>query len=251
MIKFKIVITISLFLSSSLPIFSQIGINTDAPDSFIHMKTLSTGADLRIDNQGNIGLSMNPLVKLSIDTKGTTSTPIPGFILKDGSEKNDRILVCDANGTGIWKDVPLLRKVTAAKGAGVTLNYTTAGVYVNTGTTITVPPGTWMIHTVMTLSKNASAPNESVWVRSTFANQGMLTPSPDIQGSQLISGLGWKNTYSLVQGFIIIKNTSNIDKVYDYIAGATENNGGFAANFIGFGGGWNEDNIVGYQIELN
>lgn len=238
----------------SLDLFSQIGINTDQPDALIQIKIASLGNDVRIDDSGNLGLSVFPLVKLHIETGGTAAAPLPSFILKDGYEANEKILTCDNNGKGIWKDRPLLRTVTTTLGLGVDVNYSTVG-FLYTGTSIVVPVGTWMLHVVMLLSQpkdfgEAEAP-ESVWVRSTFAEQGTLVPSSDIVGSSYISGLGWKNSYGLMQGFIIIKNGSAVDKVYDYVVGNTQDNGVLPGHFHYLGGGWAENNIVGYQIDVN
>jgi hypothetical protein len=78
-------------------------------------------------------------------------------------------------------------------------------------------------------------------------------PESNFVGSPLVSGMGWKDTFGIISGFVIINN--NIlplkNRKYYLIAkvmgdsGATKN-----YSFKKFGSNeWGENNIVAYQLQ--
>lgn len=258
--KKKILLLMGVF-SIGILLYAQVGINTQSPQGIFHVdsKGDTNGAtnvidDILVDANGNMGIgTITPQAKLHIVTGGTSSSPKSGIILKDGNEVNGRVLTTDATGLATWKQLGVAPAVQGYLNRATTLqlNYSYASGYLSTGCYIDLPPGKWIVNVVMLITNIGSGqarPVESVWVRSTFADQGLLTISPDIEGSPLISGLCWKNTYSLLQGFIIINNNTSAAKRYDYIMGGTENNGSTTGYLNRPGGGWNEDNIVAYLL---
>ncbi|MEM9547528.1 MAG: hypothetical protein AAGA77_16225, partial [Bacteroidota bacterium] len=126
--------------------------------------------------------------------------------------------------------------------------------YLTTGSYITLPSGTWAVSVSMLMSNNSQTPNNSYfWLRTSFADSSSPnTPSADIDGPYLISGgLVGPAKYNVLNGTVIINNSSGSNKTYSYIAGnvyAYNNTEGI----IGFGGGnpiWSEASIVAFKVE--
>ena len=125
--------------------------------------------------------------------------------------------------------------------------------YIATGTTITLPPGTYAVIIAMLMQPwYGSAPDTAFWLRTSFANTntGVLAPSPDIVRSTFASGcLVGPGPFSTLSGTIIIKNASSSQKTYYYIAGNVRTVGS-AITLYNFGGGyWNEDNIIAIRLQ--
>ena len=198
------------------------------------------------DNGTNVGIgTTTPGTKLTI-VNGTAGA----LQIQDGTQANGYVLTSDATGVGKWQK-PSVNATYGVLGAGVNVPYNTA-TYLNTGTTITLPPGKYAVFVSMLMSTGAATPsNSSFWVRSTFGDLSTSTSaSPDIVGSNLASGgLVGPAQFSLVVGTIIINNTTGANKTYYYLVGnalATNN----TSSLANFGGTANaENNIVAFQVQ--
>ena len=167
-------------------------------------------------NKGNIGINTGtaaPAAKLEVN--GT-------FKLTDGTQGAGRTLVSDANGLAQWKASAgtTVTAVASLSAAGVSINGTQTGV--QTGSYIDLAPGKWLLNVVMLVSNGGSqVPNgQGIWVRSSFSNSASNTTfSTDIIGSTLISGnVAGPMRYGLVNGVLLINNTSAATKRYYYFA---------------------------------
>ncbi|MFN8310177.1 MAG: hypothetical protein U0T73_09470 [Chitinophagales bacterium] len=198
------------------------------------------------DDGTNVGIGTNaPSHLLTIQ-----SSSAGAFRLADGTQGNKYVLTSDASGVGTWQ-VVATKTVSATLGSGINVPYNTTG-YLNTGTTITLPPGKWAVSVNMLLHATAgNSPNNSAfWLRTTFSDVPGGGPTPDIIGSNLASGgLPGSAPYAIVAGTIIINNTSASNKVYYYSAGNTAVNN-TTQTLSSFGGSsWSEDNIVAQPIQ--
>ena len=112
--------------------------------------------------------------------------------------------------------------VFATLNTGVTLNPTIWGSYSYTGASITLPANSKYIVNANILFSGTVANN--TWVRSGFSdyNNNFVTTS-DVIGANKISGNFLSGAYySLMQGTIILKNSSNLAKTYYYWVGNVE-----------------------------
>ncbi len=195
---------------------------------------------------GRVGIgNANPGYKLVVNN-GTTNGAIQ---IVDGTQSAGYVLTSDANGVGTWQKTQVVASYSTL-GSGVNIPYNT-GSYLYTGTSITLPPGKYSVTVSMLMSGGLSPTNSSFWLRTTFGDASTsTTSSPDIIGSTLASGgLIGPATYAMLNGSLIINNTSGGNKTYYYLAGNTVTTGTTQTmnNFGGFG--WGEDNIVAIKIQ--
>ena len=213
------------------------------------MKSNGTNATCGIiyDNGTNVGIGTNaPAHEFSI------ISPTPGaFQLQDGTQDSGYVLTSNGAGVGTWKK-PTVNATYGVLGAGVNIPYTQS-TYVYTGTHITLPPGEYSVTVNMLMTTTNYQPSGSaIWMRTTFGDSATaLVHSPDIVGSALASGgLVGTAKFSLVNGSIIINNTSGAPKTYYYLAGNIDTYNISSSTITGFGGTlWSEDNIVALQIQ--
>ena len=150
-------------------------------------------------------------------------------IIKDGTQAIGNVLTSDASGVASWKPIPPPTALAAAitlifgtLGAGVNL-VPSSTTLVNTGSSITLPPGKWLVTGFFLLTKQGgyTGTSESWWVKLTFTDTISGTVrSSDVPGTPfLISGLlPPSSTYGLANGIIIINNTSSGNKTYHLAA---------------------------------
>ena len=280
--KKNIILFAALFISTAA--FSQVGINTSTPEGVFHIdskknnnniaSTSTTVADdVVVSNtsgkEGNVGLgTKDPSVKLEIQTGGTSSSVIPGFKLEDGNQNTNFVLTSDTNGVGTWKPVAVTR-LTGIIGAGIDVPFvTTGGEYHKTGSYIDLPSGKWEIKVTMLMPVEGGKMtiNDWVWLKTTFSTVDAPTivesqRSSDIEGPSLVSNLffGPKSVsgepkFNMMNGSVIINNTSTASKRYFYYAGNTDSQeytagSGKATKFYLFGGwNWGENSIVALKV---
>ncbi|MBS1625767.1 MAG: collagen-like protein [Bacteroidetes bacterium] len=222
-----------------------VGMNDDTHVGFWGNTGAGWGVVMNTTN-GYWGIgTATPNYRLSVNN-GTTNGAIQ---IVDGTQAAGYVLTSDANGVGTWQKTQVVASYSTL-GAGVSVPYNTVG-YLYTGTSITLPPGKYSVSVSMLMSGGTAPSNSSFWVRTTFGDASNSTgPSPDIIGSNLASGgLIGPATYAMLNGSIIINNTSGSNKTYYYLAGNTVATG-TTQTLGGFGGsGWGEDNIVAIKIQ--
>jgi hypothetical protein len=173
----------------------------------------------------------------------------------DGTQGNGKILTSNATGVASWQSAGIDNVVGVLSGTGVNIAYNQTVNFLQTGSYITLPPGRYAVNVTMLLARNstsAPSPNNSFfWVRSSFSDSAGANPvsSPDIVGSTLASGnFGGTSVYAMLNGTIIINNTTAGNKTYYYVAGrtvfsnTTETLTGFGSTY------WAENNIIAYRL---
>ncbi len=236
--KIKYIFTL-LLLVYTFQTYAQIGINTEniASNLLLHIDPLGnngSGAipptqvwdDVVIDkNTGNVGLgTLTPSVKLEIKTNGTSMTPNKQFMLKDGYQENNYVLVSDINGLGKWEAyIPGTSKGIFGSGRNISNTYAS---YISTYATISLLPGRWLIFITLDVKTNSSVFDLS-WLSVGFADAATLPSAltPD-SGWQYIGGHLVNNASagSSLSGKLFINNISQNTKVYTLMAGAAVRN---------------------------
>lgn len=206
---------------------------------------------MTISGTGNVGIGApTPTNLLHINSATAGAVRIV-----DGTQATGRVLTSNATGIGTWQPIGINNIVGILNntGTGTTINYL-QGAYLQTNSSITLPPGRYALNVNMLLARFPlvlTQDNSFFWVRSSFSDSAGInpTPSPDIVGSTLISGnLPGSSYYAMLTGAIVINNVSGANKTYYYIAGnvVTNNTIGF---ITGFGSTfWAEDNIIAYRL---
>ena len=288
--KKNIIISIGLLLSGFS--YSQVGINTANPQGIFNIDggkdNPTTGSahtnaqqlnDFTVTAAGNVGIGkIAPSTKLHITTGGTAITPDPsGFRLEDGNQNTNFVLTSDTDGVGTWKPVAATR-IVGTLGAGVDVPLvTTGGVYRKTGSYIDLPSGKWEVRVTMLMpvggvlgdplpGGGTMTVNDWVWLKSTFSTVNATTIvrsqiSSDIEGANLVSNIffGPKSVFdqpkfNMLNGSVIINNTSTASKRYYYYAGNTDaqeytTGSGKATKFYLFGGSnWAENSIIALKV---
>ncbi len=175
-------------------------------------------------------------------------------VIQDGTQANGRVLTSNATGVATWQSPGIENVVGTLSATGVSIPYTLAN-FVQTGSSITLPPGRYAVNVTMLLARStttANSPNNSFfWVRSSFSDSAGINPlsSPDIIGSSLASGnFTSTSVYAMLIGTIVINNTTPGNKTYYYVAGrcvatnTTETLTEFGSTY------WAEDNIIAYRL---
>lgn len=182
-----------------------------------------------IKNNGRVGINtLYPTAKLSV----VADTISRGFALKDGSQGANKILMSDASGNARWDNISVSKIRGTLSTSGVDLKISTlTSSFANTGSTITLPPGTWEVTSTMILVNKDALLNDTkdwVFVKSSFSDaSNLLDSSPDILYGKLISGnyqgpvnpVGGPQKHEVISGSIIIKNSTTANKTYNLIAG--------------------------------
>ncbi|MGV3697378.1 hypothetical protein [Flavobacterium sp.] len=205
---------------------------------------------MTITGAGNVGIGTTVPSRL-LHVNSATSGAIR---IVDGTQANNRVLTSDAAGVATWRNIAINNVVGNISATGVTVWYNT-GPYLQTGSSITLPPGKFAVNVNMLMARASLviSPNDSFfWVRTSFSDSAGVNPTPsgDIIGSNLISGNHpGTSYYSMLSGTVIIENTGAFNKTYYYIAGScvsantTQNITGFGSTY------WAEDNIIAYRLD--
>ena len=216
----------------------------------IGIRTTSPGYDLDVNGwirantlitSGNVGINNN--------TPANALSVVGSVQIQDGTQGSGRVLSSDSNGKASWVNNTA---VTPAVMANLTTDHVTIGVAnIWTGSSITLPPGKWSVQIAMLIPKVNDA-SASLWVRSGFSLSNSSwdgSKIADVVGSAfLASGYKAANTYGMVNGTIILNNTSGGNRTYYYWAGSPEIIAG-TYNMYDFGtANWLENQIVAYPM---
>ena len=188
-------------------------------------------------------------------TLHVNSTTSGAVRIVDGTQGNGKVLTSDATGIATWQPVGIENYQANLSGVtGVSIPYTLTGNFIQTGASITLPPGRFAVNVTMLLSTVPGVytnSNEAFWVRSSFSDSAGVNPlsSADIIGSNLVSGNLIPSTlYSLITGMVVINNTTAGNKTYYYVVGRVVTNN--STRTLAFFGGnyWAENNIIAYRL---
>ncbi|WP_160136108.1 hypothetical protein [Chryseobacterium sp. c4a] len=271
-------LTIVLFMGITHLAFAQVGVNTPNPKAMFHLDGKKNNEasgpvspsnqtdDVVMTSQGYIGIgNNNPVTSLDIKTSGTSVTPASGIKIADGAQNENYVLTSDANGNGLWKPAKLT-VIRGVNGAGINIPFTeTATVSKYTGSYIDLPPGKWLV-TVQQLiipTGPALTSDQWMWLRTSFSDEPNIVTgdtanySPDLSSPSMVSGLiqgptSAKTRFSILQGSLVINNTSGTVKRYKYIAGHNSVDGiqNAAIYFDRFSSGLFGENVI-YAVPTN
>lgn len=192
---------------------------------------------------GNVGIgtgTTDPGAKLHVEGS---------FRLVDGTQAADKLLKSDASGNASWVTVAGNTPAVTAVYPETASSDWTDGLPLYTGTTLTLPPGKWSIQVATLISTPTD--NSECWVRSTFTDGPLISSStPDIVGANLASGYKAHHpAWGMINGTIIIHNTSGSNKTYYYWGQNSNAWGGDSFRLYNFGRGVAlEDQIIAYPM---
>ena len=215
----------------------QVGINTKNPQSVLHIDGAKDNAvsgtptqaqlynDVLVRNDAKVGIGNMPdnnaMVTITSDTSTSAGIGM-GFRLKDGTEGNGNLLsISNANGDVAW-----LKRVGTVQG-----KYNNRVVPINadlqdTGGSITLPPGKWLIRSNLLLRAQSNATGSPIFIPGNFSDgayaklswadknsDGTFSSTPDALSGNLFGG-PYFSIYGLSFGQTIINNTSSTAKTY-------------------------------------
>ena len=199
-------------------------------------------------NGPKVGIgTYKPGAKLEINN-GTTAGAVK---IVDGTEGAGKVLTSDANGLATWKR-QALTLIEGVKGSGISIPPSTGG-YIYTGSYITLPPGKYMVsvQNLMTVGFPKYSDGH-FWLRTTFSDSNTtFTVTTDIDSTKgfLISGLLPQGArFSMLNGSLIIENTTSSPKTYYYWAGDVEATPGTTIPLENFGS-WAEWSMIATPIQ--
>lgn len=133
--------------------YSQVGINTIEPQGILHIDAGTkndTSDDIVVSLSGNLGIgTTSPTAKIQIKTNGTSSIPVQGFKLIDGTQGAGKLLISDADGVAKWGN--LIGSAAVLGEVGVTnttflSNIANSGYIAYSGMYITLNKGDYFIN---------------------------------------------------------------------------------------------------------
>ncbi|MBF0575548.1 hypothetical protein [Dysgonomonas sp. GY617] len=216
---------------------AQIGINTDNPQALFHIDGASTSAttnpatgapsasqavdDVVVTNDGRVGIGLiNPEGKLHIRTGGTAAAPAAGFRLKTGSQNLGKVLTAiAADGTADWRDLVVTNIIMGnLHPQGVDIVGNTGYHY--TGSTLTLPPGTWLVEISIEINVTNCLDNNPLqyWVTSLFSESNTTAVwSPDVIMGRAQAAQGKRSSnWDMLYGASFIINETGANKTYYY-----------------------------------
>ncbi len=197
-------------------------------------------------NQNTTGISENVSGTVAIlngGTGATTQQDAAIAILPQQVGNQDKVLTSDGTNARWAKNIGATAAILGTLSGVPSIITNTTGEY--TGSSISLPPGKWLVQVSMMLENVPGA----FWVRSCFSSSNAFNiPSPDVIGATNISGYKAPNAYALVSGSIIIENTSLLAKTYYFwSSGVDVYSGVFAISNFG-SGLWHEDQMIALPI---
>lgn len=260
--KKYIIFLFSVFLLAVQGI-AQVGINTSNPQNggavgVLHIDgqgnnnasglptPAQTSDDVLINSLGKMSIGhVSPSHMLHINSGGTPASPVSGIKIEDGSQGVTKLLISDVNGFGRWAfagEITVVRGLLNAAGISPLVNTLgTSEVYFYTGSYIELPPGRWVVIVSMILSVSGGTSDiaERVWIRSTFCDTpAALASSADFipLDGRWVSGFAYSTSPNLMNGFLIINNSTTAPKRYYYSLGFSGyNTTPAAARLVSFG----------------
>lgn len=262
--------TLALIVCGFFQSTAQIGINTSNPQASLDVLSKgNTGATkaMRINNSGNTEIvTVTDAGRVGIGTSAPQHTfHSIGTLRFEGvnaGQASGMVLTSNDNlGTATWQRAAS-NVVTGTLGGGYNLPFAQTSTMSYTGSSITLPPGKWMLTiSLLLIPSGTLGANDWMFVRSTFSEQNLTTigdvgvQSPDVirptlMSFQVVGPYTGGQKYNVATGTIQINNTSGTTKTYRYIVGATQASGTVAgAQLSGVGGSWSENAI--YAIATN
>jgi len=222
---------------------------------------LLSGNTALLSAQVTIGSRMLPQATLDI-IGDTAKVNGKAFRLIDGNQGEGKVLTCQGNGIGTWRYVALHRIVgikPADTQPALQFPLTQTDMIRQTGASITLPPGKWevRVNTLISIVDVSTSPihqhnltaNDFAWVRSSFSDSPTLEGSANsvvttdivlTESGRFMSGrvsgpknsVGSRSCWGLIQGAVIIDNTSGSDKTYHYVAGFMDSSSSFTENQV-------------------
>ncbi|QQY33640.1 Uncharacterised protein [Chryseobacterium gleum] len=234
------------------------GLGNDANVLQLFAGATDTGSALMtLNKNGRVGIgTTNPQTNFhTIGTRrfeNTTQGSVPvGAVLT----------ATDTNGTAEWKTASA-NVAVGSLGAGYDLPFSQFSDFRYTGSSITLPPGKWMVTiSLLVAPRGTITANDWLFVRSTFSESNLTTigqtgtQSPDVirptlMSFQLVGPYNGGQKYNVATGTIQINNTSGTAKTYRYVVGNTQASGTVAgAGLNSIGGSWSENAI--YAVAVN
>ncbi|PKF74494.1 hypothetical protein [Chryseobacterium sp. PMSZPI] len=213
---------------------------------------------MTLNKNGRVGIGTTAPTNV-LDVRSTTNGAVK---IVDGTQGANKILTSDANGVATWQRAA--SNVTVGTlGSGYDVPFTKFSDFRYTGSTITLPPGKWMVTISLLVYPGGNLTvDDWIFVRSTFSDANLTTIGqtgvqsndvvrPTLMSFQLAGPYkGGQNKYNVATGSVQINNTSGADKTYRYVVGATEVSGTVTgAKISQVGGSWSENAI--YAIAVN
>lgn len=272
-------IILILIFSSYINIIAQVGINTANPQATLHVDgakdnnilgaptTNQQMNDFVITSSGNLGVgTIMPSQKLEIQTGGTQASPITGFKLADGNQFTNYVLTSNANGIGTWKQASLtsITGTFIPLGASNKITFQTQpNQFYTTGAYIDLPPGLWKVDIILLLQHSAASSSLPVdtwlWLKASFSDNnadGLSILTTDLAGpsnrlaSTLFQGPSTGEKNGILQGTLLVKNTTTIVKRYYLIVGDTSSQNPVPGAFLKNVGSseWGENSMIAYPM---
>lgn len=248
-----------LFLLTLNSLFSQVGINTEAPKGVLYVdggkdnptigipSTIQQANDFIVTSSGNIGIGdVTPITKLSVNSSFRN-----GFRLSDGSEGEGKLLQSvNMQGDVAWKNRKVV-KVVNQDGNGFTGRVDADMQYVSRK--ITLEPGRWLIRTnILLLASNNGTINKGFYAKlawTEFNGTDYFISNDIIYGNEF-GGL-YVLRFGIAEGSTLIDNKSSLPKTYYLVTKKPTFFGNYDPNSLwnNFGGGWGETSILAFPAD--
>ena len=245
-------ILFTFFISTSVSLFGQVGINTTNPLGIFHIdgnkdnpttgtpNSIQQNNDFIVTSTGNVGIgTTTPTRKLEI-----VSPNSPALRIQDGNQNINYALMSDANGYGTWKALSSAIAVTFPS-TGYNGAITQGNNNAWTNVQISLPPGKWLVLTNIVLNSTTDpAGGKGAWVRL-YWSEIVNGPSGGFYGG--FNSGSFMSPFGNAIGTTLINNASTTNKIYYLLVGGVDIVGGYTGNWNNLGSSqWAENSIIAY-----
>lgn len=236
----------------------KIGIGTSNAQGLLHIDAKSNNNqtpteaqladDVIISQEGKIGIGTMPDVNdpSLLQVNGPITINNAGTISAGGAYV---LTTDDGSGQARWKrNIGLTQLVIGQRGPGYNGPVTST---VFTTSTLTLPPGEWIIQTAMVLTITPGlAANQYIWGSYYWADNNIAqNPSTDIFSGKLISSIiPARTSIGMAFGLTYIRNSTGQDKTYYLMAKPADGNFPANINWHYLGGTWGENSIAAFPV---
>lgn len=199
---------------SASPLYLQ----SQGGDLIIH-NNVGTSSRVIVTNDGKVGIgTVTPTQELDV----VENTRLRKKLFDENNSSGNVNDVLSSTTTGVrWVNIPVITPSVVGSLSSTGNAIPVDGTNVYTGSSITLPPGKWIVQVSMLLHKTGGAltdEGEAYWVRSTLCDSPTTFGiSGDFIGSYQFSGsLTGPNHYGMINGTCIVNNTTGTNKTYYY-----------------------------------
>lgn len=210
--------------------FGKVEIATHGDNGDVLIASYGASSDILLNphtESKNVGIgTTTPTTKLHINNPSS-----PALRIVDGTQKDGYVLTSDANGNSSWKPAATKQVLGVLPTTGPTISTNNTMTLIS-GASITLPAGMWIVSIGTNAGIGGTTPittDIGLWFNASLSTSNSSVVNADVvttaSGAYVGGALGRGMLKTMVNGSIVINNTSGANKTY-YLWASREAVGG-------------------------